>query len=130
MPLRDNLCPNDLRSSPLLRTTRGLYFGRSSTDTNPNKPSFGEMMDHMDLDARDACAGFLRRLCWHKRWLVGLVPKIEGISDSHPLDLRCPPPDPPRLCGVVSNRAESRQSLIHALKLWKMTSGSPKRYSP
>ena len=118
MPLRDNLCPNDLRSSPLLRATREFYFGRLSED--------------MYVDARDACAGFVRRLRWHKRRPVGLVSKIEGISDDHPLNPRCLF-DLSRLCGVVSNHAERRQSFIHTLKLWRergMTSGSPKRYSP
>jgi hypothetical protein len=68
-----------------------------------NKPNFGETqwitsedvnVEHLldvftTIDANsdsvwDACANFMQHLYWHKKRLVILKPKIEGLPDDHP----------------------------------------------
>ena len=101
-PLRDYLSPDDPKSSSLLCATKERYFTRMSTQIDPNRPGFGETrwitsedvnIEHLldvftTIDANsdrvwDACANFMRHLCWHKRRLIILKPKIEGLPDDH-----------------------------------------------
>ena len=61
-PLRDHLCPKDLKSFPLLTTTKERYFSRLSTIVHPDKPGFEASrvtMDHIRRCERRASAGRL-----------------------------------------------------------------------
>ena len=107
-PIRDYLCPQDPKSSPLLCATQGRYFTRLSVDVDPNEPSFGEAewikledvnVEHLlyvftsidaDVgDALDACAHFMEHLYWHKPRQTMLGSKIEGLPDCHPSKAKC-----------------------------------------
>ena len=103
-PLRDYLSPQDPRTSPLLCTTKDLYFSRLRLlgDLEPDQPGFGESrwirsedvnVEHLlnvfisfDADSGDIwaiCACFMVHLYWHKPRSTVLRPRIEGLSDDH-----------------------------------------------
>ena len=134
-PLRDYLSPKDPMSSPLLCTTKDCYFTRMSARLNPNKPEFGEAqwitsedvnVEHLidifaSIDVNsdsvwDACSNFMNHLYWHKRRLVVLGPRIEGLPDDHRSKPQC-------LLGLsqlfnsVGNQTDRKRVLSHALKL-------------
>jgi len=136
-PLRDYLCPKDPRSSPLLRTIKKHYFARLSVFINPGDPGFEEgrwitsedmNVEHLldvftTIDANSdgvwtACARFMQHLYWHKGRLVILGPKIEGLPDDHPSKPECLT-QLSLLFDRVGNRVESKQILLHTLKLWR-----------
>jgi tetratricopeptide (TPR) repeat protein len=136
-PLRTHLHPKDPRSSPLLCTAGEHYFRRLSIDIYPGKPGFDEAqwitsedvnVEHLldvftSVDANSdeiwsACCNFLDHLTWHKRRLVVLGPKIKGLPDDHPSKAKCLL-RLGQLFDEVGNYAESKQILIHALKLWR-----------
>jgi len=134
-PLRDYLSPKDPKSSSLLCATKDCYFTRMSVDINPNEPSFAETqwitsedvnvehlldvfttIDPNSDDVWDACARFMRHLRWHKRRLVVLKPKIEGLPDDHRSKPDCLQ-ELSLLFDSVGNWVERKKLLTHALKL-------------
>jgi len=136
-PLRDYLCPKDPRSSPLLCKTKERYFTRLSVPVGPSIPGFEEArwivsedvnVEHLldvfiSIDAEsggiwDACGHFMEHLSWHKRRLVALGPKIEGLRDDHPSKPQCLV-ELSRLFRVVGNGVEYKRLLTHALKLYR-----------
>jgi tetratricopeptide (TPR) repeat protein len=136
-PLRDCLCPEDPTSSPLLCATKECYFGRLSIYTEPDWPGFEETrwitsddvnVEHLldvftSIDENsdniwDACACFMEHLCWHKRRLVVLGPKLEGLPDGQPSKPKCLL-HLSLLFYSVGNYAECKRLLMYALKLWK-----------
>ena len=135
-PLRDHLCPKHPASSPLLHATKDRYFDRLSVDVNPGRPGFEEAqwimsedvnvehlldvftsIDTNSVDVWDTCARFVRHLYWHKKRLVVLGPKIEGLPDSHDSKPKCLL-ELSRLFDSVGNRVESKRLLIPTLELW------------
>ena len=136
-PLQDYLRPKDPASSPLLRTTKECYFHRLSVDIDPGKPGFEEArwiasedvnVEHLldvfasvDADSVgvwDACSHFMQHLYWHKRRLVTLGPKIEGLPDDHRSKPECLY-QLSLLLGLVGNYMEKKRLLDHTLKLWR-----------
>ena len=136
-PLRDHLCPKDLKSFPLLVTTKGCYFSQLSVEVLPGKPGFEESrwigsedvniehlldvfttVDANSGDVWEACAVFMYNLYWHKPRLVVLGPKIEALPDDHPSKARCLY-NLSRLFVSVGNWVDCKRLLIHALKLWR-----------
>jgi hypothetical protein len=134
-PLRDHLRPKDPTSSSLLRTTRECYFTRMSVSLNPNEPDFVETqwiasedvnVEHLldvfttiDPDLADvwgACAYFMRHLNWHKKRLVILKAKFEGLPDDHSSKPECLI-ELSRLFESVGNETERKRLLTCALKL-------------
>ena len=134
-PLRDYLCPNDPRASPLLCATKEHYFRRLAVDIHPGKPGYDEAqwiasedmnVEHLldvfmfiDADSDEvwtACHHFMEHLVWHKRRLVVLGPKIEGLPDNHPSKAKCLF-QLAWLFEEAGNYAESKRLLIHASKL-------------
>jgi len=134
-PLRDYLRPKDPKSSPLLCTTKEGYLSRLSVELDPNEPSFGDTrwitsedvnVEHL-LDAFasadpnsdgvwDACADFMRHLFWHKKRLVVLGPKIEGLPDDHRSKPECLV-ELSQLYRSVGNFVENKRLLIRTLEL-------------
>jgi tetratricopeptide (TPR) repeat protein len=136
-PLREHLCPKDPRSSPLLCMTKENYFHRLSVEVYPGKPGYDEAqwitsedvnVEHLldvfttiDASSREvwtACHHFMEHLAWHKRRLTVLGEKIKELPDDHPSKAKCLP----RLAWLfhnAGNYVESKQLLIHALKLWR-----------
>ena len=136
-PLRDYLSPKNPASSPLIRATKDHYFSRLSIFVNPSNPDFEEArwiasedvnVEHLldvfisidadSVDAWDACGYFMTHLYWHKKRLVGLGPKIEGLPDDH----RSKPGylfELSRLYQIVGNHVELKRLLVDALKLWR-----------
>ena len=134
-PLRDHLRPKDPKSSPLLCTTKERYFTRMSVSLNPNNHGFGQSrwitsedvnVEHLldvfttiDADSDDfwdACSNFMGHLIQHKRRLVVLRSKIEGLPDSHRSKSKCLFV----LSGLfnsVGNHAERKRLLTHVLKI-------------
>jgi tetratricopeptide (TPR) repeat protein len=136
-PLRDHLCPKDPTSSPLLRATKEHYFHRLAVEVYPGKPGYDEAqwvtsedvnVEHLldiftSIDANSdevwtACYHFVEHLTWHKPRLVVLGVKIKGLPDDHPSKAKCLLRLADLFCDV-GNYVESRQLLIHALKLWR-----------
>jgi len=136
-PLRDYLCPEDPRSSPLLCATKEQYLTRMSVDIHPGKPGYEESrwiksedvnVEHLldvfttvekDSDGIwDSCADFMDHLCWHKGRPIILGPKIEGLADNHPSKPRCLVVLS-RLVYVVGNYAENKRLLTDTLKLYR-----------
>ena len=136
-PLRDHLRPEDPASSPLLCATKECYLKRLSVDVNPGRPGYEEArwitledvnVEHLldvftsiDLnsdDVWDACANFMGHLYWHKRRLVLLGPKLEGLPDKHPSKPKCLF-QLARLFDSVGNLQEYKRLLAHTLKLWR-----------
>jgi len=136
-PLRDYLCPKDLKSFSLLSTTKGCYFSRLSVEVYPDKPGFEESrwvasedvnIEHL-LDVFttvevnsgsvwEACAVFMDNLGWHKPRLIMLGPKIEALPDDHPSKARCLH-TLSRLHYSAGNWVEHKRLLTHTLKLWR-----------
>ena len=136
-PLRDYLRPKDPGSSPLLHTIKDHYFSRLSVYVNPGDPGFEEAqwirsedvnveylldvftsIDKHSVSAWGACASFMRHLHWHKRRLVVLGPKIEGLPDDHRSKPQCLF-ELSRLFESVGNHAERKRLLVCALELWR-----------
>jgi len=134
-PLRDYLSPKDPMASPLLCTTKDLYFARLSVNIDPNEPNFEESQwitsDDVNVEhlfdvfttfnansegVWDACINFMLHLYWHKRRLTVLGPKIEGLPDHHRFK-----PDClfmlARLFSLVGNWVEQERLLVCALDL-------------
>jgi len=136
-PLRDYLSPEDPRTSPLLCTAKDCYFTRMSVKLNPNKPGFEEArwitsedvnVEHLldifsSIDANsdsvwDACSNFMNHLYWHKKRLIMLGPRIEGLPD----DRRSKPVYLHRLSRLfcsVGDMMGCKRILSRALKLWR-----------
>jgi len=133
-PLRDHFCPKDPRSSPLLSTAKGHYFNRLSVEVTPDVPGFEEAqwivsedvnVEHLldvftSIDAEpddvwNACIHFMDHLYWHKKRLVVLGPKIEGLRDDHPSKPQCLS-KLARLFDFVGNFMEEKRLLALALK--------------
>jgi len=134
-PLRDHLRPRDPLSSPLLCMTKERYFTRMSVNVGPNKPGHGEArwitsedvnVEHLldiftTTDANsdtvwEACSNFMGHLIQHKRRLVVLRPKIEGLPDGHRSKSKCLFV----LSGLfnsVGNHAERKRLLTRVLRI-------------
>ena len=136
-PLREYLCPKDPTSSPLLIATRDHYFSRLAVKVNPGEPGFDEAQwimledvnvehlldvftsaDPSSADIWRSCAHFMEHLYWHKKRLVVLGPKIEGLPDGHQSKPQCLS-DLARLFESVGDSAECKRLLVHALRLWR-----------
>ena len=136
-PLRDHLCPKDPVSSPLLHATKDHYFRRLSVDVEPGEHGFEEAqwvtsedvnaehllnvftsIDADSVEVWDTCSRFMRHLYYHKPQLVGLGPKIEGLSDDHPSKPACLS-WLSKLFDSIGNHVEEKQLLVCALKLWR-----------
>jgi tetratricopeptide (TPR) repeat protein len=134
-PIRDYLCPQDPRSSPLLCTTRDRYFKRLSVTIGPGRPGFGEArwvvsedvnVEHLlnvftsinpnAGDIWDVCYHFMEHLRWHKPQPTILGPKIKSLADDHPSKMRCLF-GLSRLLREVGNYAEQKRILTQALEL-------------
>ena len=134
-PLRDYLSPKDPKSSSLLCATKERYFVRMSASINPDAPGFEETRWITSEDANieyllnvfttidansegvwKACANFMNHLNWHKRRLVNLKPKIEGLPDIHSSKPECLF-QLSWLFYSVGNRVECKRLLTHALRL-------------
>ena len=134
-PIRDYLCPQDPRSSPLLCATMDHYFSRLSVDIYPDKPGFEEArwivsedvnVEHLlyeftsiNLDRGDIwdiCYSFMQHLFWHKKRQTILLPKIEALPDDHHSKQRCLTMLS-QLFGKVGNHTEQKRLLTHALEL-------------
>jgi tetratricopeptide (TPR) repeat protein len=136
-PLRDHFRPQNSMSSPLLCATKSHYFRRLSIEIHPDKPGYDETqwivsedanVEHLldiftSIDANSdetwaACHHFMEHLIWHKRRLVVLGPKIEGLPDNHSSKAKCLF----WLGGLfekAGNYAEAKQLQNRALKLWR-----------
>jgi len=140
-PLRDYLSTKDPGSCTLLCTTKEHYFARMLIDINPINSSFRESkwitsedvnIEHLlniftVVDANSdgvwvACADFMHHLYWHKKRLVIIQPRIEGLPDDHPCKSRCLF-NLSRLFGSVGNLVERRRLLVHTLKLQREQGG-------
>jgi tetratricopeptide (TPR) repeat protein len=136
-PLRDYLRPKDPTSSPLLLMTKGCYLKRLSVRLYPGKPGYEEVrwimsedvnVEHLldvftsvSTDSDDiwsTCARFMEHLYWHKKRLVVLGPKFEGLPDSQPSKPECLF-HLSRLFASVGNHVERKRLLTHTLKLWR-----------
>ena len=136
-PLRDYLCPKSPESSLLLCATKDRYFHRLSININPGEPGFEEArwitsedanvehlldaftsVDPIAIDVWDACFYFMGHLYWHKKRLVVLGPKIEGLPDDHRVKPQCLF-QLSRLFHSVGNYVERKRVLICTLKLWR-----------
>jgi tetratricopeptide (TPR) repeat protein len=134
-PLRDYLSPKDPMSSSLLCAIKERYFMRMSASINPDAPGFEEtrwiisedvnieyllnVFTTIDANSEDvwkACADFMNHLNWHKRRLVNLKPKIEGLPDNHSSKPECLF-QLSWLFYSVGNRVECKRLLTHALRL-------------
>ena len=134
-PLQDYLCSKDPASSPLLCAAKERYFRRLSVWLTPYNPRFEEArwitsedvnVEHLlvvftSIDANsegvwDACTNFIRHLYWHKRRLVVLGSRIEGLPDNHPSKPQCLV-ELSQLFDSVGIPAECKRLLTHALKL-------------
>ena len=134
-PIRDYLCPQDPRSSPLLCAAKNHCFTRLSVLVDPGWPGFAEAgwirsedinVEHLinvfttlDTDACDvweACAYFMEHLYWHKPRQTILRSKIEGLPDGHRSKPRCLS-GLSRLFHSVGNFVEEKRALYHLLKL-------------
>ena len=134
-PLRDYLRSKDPASSPLLCAVKERYFRRLSVWLTPYNPKFEEArwitsedvnVEHLldvftsvDADSEnvwDAWTNFIRHLYWHKRRLVMLGSKIEGLPDNHPSKPQCLV-ELSQLFDSIGIPAECKRLLIHALKL-------------
>ena len=134
-PIRDHLSPKDPASSPLLCSTKDRYFTRLSVRIEPGEPGFEEArwirledgnvehlldvfttIDVASGDVWSVCGYFMEHLYWHKRRLVMLGPKIEGLADDHHSKLGCLF-QLSRLFQAVGNVAECKRVLTHTLKL-------------
>ena len=134
-PIRDYLGPQDLRSSPLLSTTRDRYFSRLSVGADRENPGPAETrwvgsedinIEHLldvftSIDPSadgiwEACYHFTIHLCWLKPRLTTLRLKIEALSDDHLYKPKCLS-QLAELIGMTGNFAEKKRLATHALKL-------------
>ena len=134
-PLRDDLSTEDPRLSPLLCATKECYFIRLSIDVTPQSTEFKEgrwitsedvNVEHLldifttiDADSDNVwgtCAKFMEHLCWCKRRLTVLGPKIGGLLDDHSCKTACLY-NLSRLFYVVGNNVDRKRLLIHTLRL-------------
>ena len=135
-PLRDHLSPADVMSSPLLCTTKDLYFTRLLINLDPTHPGFKEArwitsedvnVEHLldtltsDVatdDAWDASGCFMRHLYWHKPRQTVLGSKIEQLPDDH-----CSKPqclfELSQLFQTAGNYEEQKRLLSHALNIFR-----------
>ena len=143
-PIRDYLGPRDPRSSPLLCTTRDIYFGRLSVNIDPGTPEFEGTrwilsedvnVEHLldvsttivpDLgDNWDACRHFIEHLYWHKPRQTTLSSNIEALPDDHCYKATCLS-ELSRLFGQVGNYSEQKRLLSHILELYRQGGDSLK----
>ena len=136
-PIRDYLCPQDPKSSPLLCITKDRYFTRLSVRLDPNGPKFGESrwivsedvnVEHLldvftsiDMNAPDvwdACAYFMDHLYWRKPRYTVLRSKIEGLPDGHPSKAKCLF-HLSLLFGAVGDHSQEKKLLIYTLALYR-----------
>jgi tetratricopeptide (TPR) repeat protein len=136
-PLRDYLRPEDPTLSPQLRTAKECYLKRLSVSVNPGNPSYEEArwissedvnVEHLldvftSIDGRsddiwNGCANFMEHIYWHKRRVVVLGPKLEGLPDTHPSKPKCLF-QLSRLFDAVGDIREYNRLLVCALKLWR-----------
>ena len=136
-PLRDYFSSKDLRSSPLLYTTKERYFNRLSIHIEPGKPGFEEAqwisaedvnieylldiftsVDAGSVSVWHACACFMEHLYWHKPQHLVMGPKIEELPDDHPSKPECLF-HLSQLFESLGNPVESKWLLICTLKLWR-----------
>ena len=136
-PLRDNLCPEDPTSAPLLCSVKEHYFSRLSfsirsstldndqtawiTSEDANVEHLLDIFTSADANSEsvwDACWHFILHLYLHKPRLPVFGQKIGALADDYP--------SKPRyllglssLCDAVGNSAERRRLLYHALKLYR-----------
>ena len=137
-PLRGYLYPKDPAASPLVHTTKQRYIDRLSVDIHPSLPGFDEAkwiksedvniehlldvfttIDGNSNDVWDACYHFMDHLYWHKRRLVVLGPKIEGLLDCHPSKPQCLFQLSQLLESAGNRVGERKELLTQALKLWR-----------
>ena len=132
-PIRDYLCPQDPRSSPLLCATRDRYFSRLPVGADPDSPGLGEgrwvasedaNIEHLlhlftsidSDDFWDACYHFMIHLGWHKPRRTTLGTKIEALADDHPSKPKCLF-QLAQLSGDVGNYAEAKRLMTQTLEL-------------
>jgi tetratricopeptide (TPR) repeat protein len=134
-PLRDHLRPQNLKSSPLLCTTKDHYFARMSVDLDPGRPGFEDArwivsedvnVEHLldtltstepdSNDIWDASINFMRHLQWQKPRQIVLLPKIEVLPDNHSSKPQCLF-EAGVLIGVVGDCAEGSRLFKKALEL-------------
>ena len=134
-PLRDHLCPRDLKSSQILCRTKERYFTRMPVDLHPSKPGFADArwisledinIEHLldvftsfDPNSNhtwNACANFLRHLSWHKKRRTVLKSKIKGLPDHHPSKPKCLF-ELARSFQLVGSHVERKELLTELLKL-------------
>ena len=134
VPLRDQLCPKEPLSSPLLCAAKKSYFTRLSAKPDPLAPGTKETewiksedanVEHLlnvltSIDANSdgvwsACANFTNLLYWHKPRQTVLVPKIKQLPDDHRLKSDCLLGLAWLLCSV-GHHSEGKGLLDHALK--------------
>ena len=134
-PIRDHLCPQDPRSSPLLCATRDHYFSRLSIGADPECPGPAETrwvasedvnIEHLldiftsiDPDAGnvwDACYHFMIHLYWLKPRQTTLRSKIEALADDHPSKPKCLL-QLAQLFEGAGNFTEQKRLITHALEL-------------
>ena len=142
-PIREYLAPQDPRSSPLLCTTKDLYFDRLSIDTSPGRPGFEEArwivsedvnVEHLlnvftpvDSDPGNAwviCCRFMQHLYNHKPRRTVLAQKIESLPDSHRSKAKCLF-ELSQLSERVGNPTERKRLLTHALQLERESGDYP-----
>ena len=134
-PLRDYLHPIDPTQSPLLCTTKELYFTRLSSNVDLDDPTFGETqwivsedvnVEHLldvftsidpgSEDVWDAYADFMAHLYWHKPRQTILRSKIEQLPDEHPSKPGCLF-QLSRLSDSLGNAGEQKSLLLCVLTL-------------
>jgi tetratricopeptide (TPR) repeat protein len=134
-PIRDYLGPQDPQSSPLLCTTRDLYFNRLSVDIRPGHSGFEEArwivsedvnIEHLldvftsigltRADSWDACCHFIEHLYWHKPRPIILGSKIEALADDYHFKPQCLF-ELSRLLERVGTRTEAKRLLVRTLEL-------------
>ena len=134
-PIRDYLCPQNPKSTPLLSSTKDHYFARLSVVLDPTKPEFEKAqwirsedvnvehlldvftsIDENSGDVWNACIHFLDHLCRHKPRVTVLMQRIESLPDGHHSKSQCLV----KLAGIfnaIGGHAERKRLLTHALKL-------------
>jgi tetratricopeptide (TPR) repeat protein len=134
-PIRDYLCPQDPRTSPLLCAAKGHYFSRLSAGADPGMPGFEERrwiasedvnVEHLfDVfttidpgrdDTWDVCYCFVEHLTWHKPRQTILKSKIEALPDDHRSKSKCLR-QLSQLLGQMGNDVEQKRLLTHTLEL-------------
>jgi tetratricopeptide (TPR) repeat protein len=136
-PLRDYLRPEDPTLSPLLWATKDRYLRRLSVYVHPDLLGYERArwiisedvnieylldvftsIDRNSDSIWDACAHFMDHLFWHRKRLVVLGPKLEGLPDDHPSKPECLH-HLSLLFTSVGDDVECKRLLVHTLKLWR-----------